>query len=73
LVCRQCSDFVIFYRHLDSANSFADWVTKHLKLKQLIESDMFVNIVTRLAGLYTLIETPQQNVDHGGNKPGESR
>jgi hypothetical protein len=71
LVCRQCADFVLFYPHLDSARSLADWAARHLKLKQLIESDMFVDIVTRLAALYTLVETPQQNVgneDHNNSK-----
>ena len=36
-------------------------------------SDMFVEVVTRLNGLYVLIETPQQNLDPSENeRDGES-
>ena len=31
---------------------------------------MFVSVVTRLNGLYVLVETPQQNTDSGGEEEG---
>ena len=63
LVCRKCSDFVVFRRHVDSNKHFDEWCTRHLKPKKPLTSDMFVEVVTRLNGLYVLIETPQQNLD----------
>ena len=63
LVCRKCSDFTIFRRHVDSNKHFQEWCSRHLKHKKPLSSDMFVDIVKRLNGLYVLIETPQQNLD----------
>ena len=73
LVCRKCSDFTVFRRHVDSNKHFEEWCSRHLKPKKPISSDMFVEVVTRLNGLYVLIETPQQNLDPSENeKDGES-
>jgi hypothetical protein len=67
LVCGQCAHYVLFYPHLESAGGLARWIRHHLQLKPLIAADTFVDIVTRLAALYTLIETPQQSVGTTSN------
>ena len=73
LVCRKCSDFTVFRRHVDSNKHFEEWRSRHLRPKKPMSSDMFVEVVTRLNGLYVLIETPQQNLDPSENeKDGES-
>ena len=36
--------------------------------KKPLEHGMFVSVVTRLNGLYVLVETPQQNTDSGGGE-----
>ena len=64
LTCRKCSDFTLFRRHVDSNKHFEEWCSRHLKPKKPLNSEMFVDVVTRLNGLYVLIETPQQNLDH---------
>ena len=38
--------------------------------KKPLEHGMFVSVVTRLNGLYVLVETPQQNTDSGGEEEG---
>ena len=54
-----------FRRHLESSKHFGDWCGKHLTTKKPLDHEMFVSVVTRLNGLYVLVETPQQNTDSG--------
>ena len=70
VVCRKCSDFTIFRRHVDSNKHFEEWCSRHLKPKKPLVGDMFVEVVTRLNALYVLIETPQQNLDPSENDKG---
>ena len=63
IVCEDCSDFTIFRRHLDSSKHFQDWAKAHLKSQNTLDSDTFVDVVTRLNALYVLFETPQQNIE----------
>ena len=63
ILCEDCSDFSIFRHHLDSSKHFHDWAKTHLKSKNTLSSDTFVDVVTRLNALYVLFETPQQNLE----------
>ena len=63
LLCKNCSDMVMFRRHLEGSSEFNSWIHHHLKTKSQMKSDIFVDTVTRLNGLYVLFETPQQNLD----------
>ena len=78
IICKKDSDFVLFRwilhqlriphlitcrRHLESSKHFSDWCGKHLTTKKPLDHEMFVSVVTRLNGLYVLVETPQQNTD----------
>ena len=50
---------------MESSKHFSDWCGKHLTTKKPLDHEMFVSVVTRLNGLYVLVETPQQNTDSG--------
>ena len=58
-------------RHLESSKHFSDWCSKHLTTKKPLDHEMFVSVVTRLNGLYVLVETPQQNTDSAVAEGGE--
>ena len=70
LICKECSNLVMYHKHIESNQSMADWIKHHLKHKSYMTSDIFVDVVTRLNALYVLFETPQQNLDT--NVDGES-
>ena len=61
-MCRNCSSFTLHHRHIDSSAHFKVWCSKRLANKTPLSSSLFVELITRLAGLYVLIETPQQNM-----------
>ena len=63
LICKDCSDLVLYPRHIETNKSLSDWIKHHLKHKSTMKSDIFVDVVTRLNALYVLFETPQQNLD----------
>ena len=63
VVCQECSHFAIFRHHLQSGKHFHDWAKSHLKSKKALDSQTFVEVVTRLNGLYVVFETPQQNIE----------
>lgn len=63
ILCKSCLKFFLFRKHVESENSFSSWIKHHLKTKTKMESDVFVDTVTRLNGLFVLFETPQQNLD----------
>ena len=80
IICKKDSDFALFRwklyhlripnfitcrRHLESSKHFSDWCGRHLTTKKPLDHGMFVSVVTRLNGLYVLVETPQQNTDSG--------
>ena len=70
-MCKTCSSFTLFHRHLDSSAHFKAWCSKRLANKIPLPSDLFVDLVTRLTGLYVLIETPQQNMHDGEDEDEE--
>ena len=63
IVCSDCSDFTIFRHQLESDKQFHGWAKTHLKGKKALDSNTFVDVVTRLNALYVLFETPQQNIE----------
>ena len=86
IICKKDSDFALFRlilhhlrithfitcrRHMESSKHFSDWCGKHLTTKKPLDHEMFVSVVTRLNGLYVLVETPQQNIDSGVDGGGE--
>ena len=63
ILCKNCSDLVMARKYLEGTSDFNSWIHHHLKSKSQMKSDIFVDTVTRLNGLYVLFETPQQNLD----------
>ena len=64
IIILHCSTKILKHlcrRHIESSKHFSEWCEKHLTKKKPLDHETFVSVVTRLNGLYVLVETPQQN------------
>ena len=50
IVCGSCTKFVLQRRHIDGLQNFTSWCQRRMEPRAPLDSDIFVDVVTRFAG-----------------------